>query len=994
MPRTNDERRRDRDRRRHDRASDAEELEREERRRRRRQRRHNKEPPKPQGCCGPRLRLSFKSILCNVLESVFIFLAIAFASAGFLTYDWISTDKESMQKVEIYPPINAPGFQTVSCGLTSFCIDAAGQLSECSIPWPRYGGGTFIDVDAYPSRLWAAAAGCVAGGIGLMSLAWLYTLVACFGCFRERIHRLSLRVLELGGVFLAAGIICFGFTLGSTGVSDDRCISRDSSGDCDSWTATLPSEKIEGKNASCQFCPQTGQFQMSTACSFGWGGLAVIIAVVLVGLAATIGGHVTPRKKQVKYRWAFSTRRKKKNKAGKVDRRRSRGSAGDTRGIVHTGERVVLEQPDIVTRLNEIDDTSAAEDAANRSEFDGVWNGPTVNAAADSGFVNVIPNHLVAPPDEDTPPPPPPVSTIPGRMERLSGQAHVVGSGPMYATPDSDAPTPSAPPAAGALAGTQRSSRSLMLADGDTLHEVSDTDLRRLMGGSKLSETSNTDDETTESAHLVGAAALDECSDTDGSPLKRDTTGHLPMAAEEGHTINETDYDLPTLGAAAPKVTQIPSDLEYDPMPLRVAPPVSGTGVDGGYRMADAVEVPPPHLYQAPTAAATGHDYREVGALDDSDNKSKGTATSSVASDYRNVDGLDDAESAVVASITGVVSHPRPEGLIHGSPQDLAFAEGLAVAHDMTMARTASPIVGASAERVFPPEEDPQPSSRTAAPTSPMGQSPERSITPAESAAQEPAAAAAASPTSPDGGSPDRTVTPAESAAQEPAAAAAASPTSPDGGSPDRTVTPAESAAQEPAATTSSASVSLEGTPHTVLPAASRVSDLGAAGVSTDVAADSSADPGSDDELPALPTAGTTAEAVLATAAVPDDSALASPTIARLSDTEATRSNDSVTPTVHDSIGAVKRDTASAGTPTALDCERVLAEPPLATGAVHRTGAGPAPHYDGPPRASLQSWRIEECAIESDGGDTDTDRIEEADDTVPRRPSGVSEAWL
>lgn len=48
------------------------------------------------GICGPRMRLSFKSIVCNVLESVCIFLAICSATAGFVTYDWISTNKEAM----------------------------------------------------------------------------------------------------------------------------------------------------------------------------------------------------------------------------------------------------------------------------------------------------------------------------------------------------------------------------------------------------------------------------------------------------------------------------------------------------------------------------------------------------------------------------------------------------------------------------------------------------------------------------------------------------------------------------------------------------------------------------------------------------------------------------------------------------------------------------------------------------------------------------------
>ena len=48
------------------------------------------------GCCGPRLRLSISSILCNILESIFLAIAILGACAGFLTYDWIYTDVDKM----------------------------------------------------------------------------------------------------------------------------------------------------------------------------------------------------------------------------------------------------------------------------------------------------------------------------------------------------------------------------------------------------------------------------------------------------------------------------------------------------------------------------------------------------------------------------------------------------------------------------------------------------------------------------------------------------------------------------------------------------------------------------------------------------------------------------------------------------------------------------------------------------------------------------------
>ena len=37
-------------------------------------------------------------------------------------------------------PANVPGLNKVSCGLLTYCIDAAGEVAECTLPWPRYGG--------------------------------------------------------------------------------------------------------------------------------------------------------------------------------------------------------------------------------------------------------------------------------------------------------------------------------------------------------------------------------------------------------------------------------------------------------------------------------------------------------------------------------------------------------------------------------------------------------------------------------------------------------------------------------------------------------------------------------------------------------------------------------------------------------------------------------------------------------------------------------------
>eukprot|EP00038_Savillea_parva_P005798 m.160032 g.160032 ORF g.160032 m.160032 type:complete len:874 (+) comp11892_c0_seq1:365-2986(+) len=572
---------------------------------RRAERRHRRELRKqPQGLLGRRLRLSFKSVVCNVFESIFIFMAISAATAGFLTYDWISSDRNEMLKVEIYPPINAPGFQTVSCGLTSFCIDAAGELSQCSVPWPRYGDGNMLDVSVYPSKVWFASAALIASGIGLMTLTWLYTLVACFGCFREPIHRFFLRVLELGGVCLAAGLITFGFSLGDTGVDDARCFARSDTGKCEKWYATLPSQQIEGNNASCQFCPQTSMFQMSTACSFGWGGLAIIIAVVLAGIATQFGTRVTPRKKQVKYRWAESRKRKDKEKkdgaavARKSSSRRSEGAAGATDdGIVHTGERVQHPPPDIVDRLNEMDEAARHGHDDDSDDTDDVLN----NGGA-IGFVNVIPNHLSSKEsmhsNNGEAPPPPPISTIPGRKSQSpravlspsdeSMYAEIVSDLPPYPLSDMkktpidtyDPPRPSAPPAdtvvvmddhqqqhqppeeeevvvAGTFGPPPARNQSLKLSGGDDLHEMSETDLTTLMvgGGDVLNESTDTDHEALATTPAPLYPTIDDNDENeneyrqgggeDGSPLRHETA-LAPVPMEEEDTRIQTTV-VPTM---------------------------------------------------------------------------------------------------------------------------------------------------------------------------------------------------------------------------------------------------------------------------------------------------------------------------------------------------------------------------------------------------------------------------------------------------------------
>lgn len=63
------------------------------------------------------------------------------ALIGACTFQWIETTVEQMSvDAQIMIPANVPGLNKVSCGLLTYCIDAAGEVAECALPWPRYGG--------------------------------------------------------------------------------------------------------------------------------------------------------------------------------------------------------------------------------------------------------------------------------------------------------------------------------------------------------------------------------------------------------------------------------------------------------------------------------------------------------------------------------------------------------------------------------------------------------------------------------------------------------------------------------------------------------------------------------------------------------------------------------------------------------------------------------------------------------------------------------------
>lgn len=240
-----------------------------------------------------REKLTFQSIVVNVVYSVLLFILTVATLVGTYTYSWIETTVDKMNENNIYVSDNVPGFESVSCGLVTYCIDAAGTVSDCSLPWPTF--GTVYEPDVYPSDTWAASVGLVCAAIVLLGLAWLYSVVACFGCFSTQVHNWCTRIVELAGLCLVAALLVFGYSLQD--LSASRCRTRTDTGDCDSWYATLPSQTIEGAgNQSCKVCPQAGAFQFSTACEFGWGGMLIAGVAFATFVTSCVGSRVKPRK--------------------------------------------------------------------------------------------------------------------------------------------------------------------------------------------------------------------------------------------------------------------------------------------------------------------------------------------------------------------------------------------------------------------------------------------------------------------------------------------------------------------------------------------------------------------------------------------------------------------------------------------------------------------------------------------------------------------------
>eukprot|EP00041_Stephanoeca_diplocostata_P019110 m.406231 g.406231 ORF g.406231 m.406231 type:complete len:281 (+) comp21213_c0_seq17:362-1204(+) len=150
--------------------------------------------------------LSMSNILCNTLYSFLLAIAALVTAVGLFTYQWVETTDTDMAAANIVVPPSVPGLIAVSCGLVTYCINAAGTVSECALPWPRYGDSVFEQ----PSNYWVGAAVLLVIALVQLTLAWLYTIVSCFGCFSSRLHSCCLSSVNIAAAWMLAALIVWG----------------------------------------------------------------------------------------------------------------------------------------------------------------------------------------------------------------------------------------------------------------------------------------------------------------------------------------------------------------------------------------------------------------------------------------------------------------------------------------------------------------------------------------------------------------------------------------------------------------------------------------------------------------------------------------------------------------------------------------------------------------------------------------------------------------
>lgn len=237
------------------------------------------------------------NILRNIIYSGLLLINSLIGFIGLLTYQWIETTADEMEESGIVIPPNLPGLNRVSCGLMTFCLDAAGRVAECSLPWPTYGG----NYTSIPIFLWRLAFGFIMTGLCLQLICFLYTLLACFGCYSSKIQSWSTKISTFGGVLMLAGILCWAAGFEDVAVKD--CfggVPKDADGTCQAWQPVFPSERVEADGEiGCRICPHVMKgFMPASTCRVGWGAILVVVSCILALFSGCVGEEVKSREKK------------------------------------------------------------------------------------------------------------------------------------------------------------------------------------------------------------------------------------------------------------------------------------------------------------------------------------------------------------------------------------------------------------------------------------------------------------------------------------------------------------------------------------------------------------------------------------------------------------------------------------------------------------------------------------------------------------------------
>lgn len=242
--------------------------------------------------------LGLGAICYNVLYSFSLMVVVITGAVGLGTYQWISNDAVSMAEAKIsFDYVGLDSINQVTCGLMSYCIDAKGAVSECSLPWPTWGSGSDA-ATGIPHTLWQAAAGCITLGLILNTTCFVYSMIACFGCFSTKAQKWSMGASSIGGLFMLIGIVLWFASWGDYAVSE--CRSADTTDEaCGDWKGLLPDAVFattyggEKDAIGCRICNyQQKGFQPDEKCQIGYGPKAVGVSCAFTFISSWLGSLV------------------------------------------------------------------------------------------------------------------------------------------------------------------------------------------------------------------------------------------------------------------------------------------------------------------------------------------------------------------------------------------------------------------------------------------------------------------------------------------------------------------------------------------------------------------------------------------------------------------------------------------------------------------------------------------------------------------------------